>query len=196
MKIQRDRYIILRNNRSEILCGLSRQFHFKKIDEIANAAIKTYNSYKKAESALNCWNLHWTKGCEIIPVVETIEEWLKGDFTTKNSQKDYPDDMDKECMPLCDLFNSIGLITQFSCCGHGESPFQIIFDDNVTDKQIYDFIDMLSQGKDHTPLVGSFLKWTRKVDGKISSNWTYQVDKIEWADSDLETTQRRVGDTK
>lgn len=193
MKIQRDRYIILRNNRSEILCGLSRQFHFKKIDEIANAAIKTYNSYKKAESALNCWNSHWTKGCEIIPVVETIEEWLKGDFTTKDSQINYPDDMDKECIPLCNLFNSIGLTTQFSCCGHGESPFQIIFDDNVTDKQIYDFIDMLSRGKDHTPIIGSFLKWTRKVDDKIVSNWTYQVDKIEWADCDLKSIKKHIG---
>ena len=103
------------------------------------------------------------------------------------SNINYSDDMDKECIPLCNLFNSIGLTTQFSCCGHGESPFQIIFDDNVTDKQIYDFIDILSQERDHTPIVGAFLKWTRKVDGKISSNWTYQVDKIEWADSDLET---------
>ena len=104
----------------------------------------------------------------------------------------YPDDMDKECIPLCDLFNSIGLTTQFSCCGHGESLFQIIFEDNVTDEQICHFIDMLSQGKDHTPLVGSFLKWTRKVDEKISSNWTYQVDKIEWADSELESMQSKT----
>ena len=192
MKIERDRYIILRNNRSEILCGLSRQFHFKKIDEIANAAIKTYNSYKKAESALNYWNSYWTQGCEIIPVVETIEEWLKGDFTTKDGQINYPDDMDKECIPLCDLFNSIGLTTQFSCCGHGESPFKIIFTNKVTDGQIYHLIDTLSQGKDHTPIVGSFLKWTRKVDDQIASNWTYQVDKIEWADCDLKSIKEHM----
>lgn len=106
----------------------------------------------------------------------------------------YPDDMDKECIPLCDLFNSIGLTTQFSCCGHGESPFKIIFANNVYDKQIYDFIDMLSQDKGHTPIVGSFLKWMRKVDDKIVLNWTYQVDKIEWADCDLKSIKKYMGD--
>lgn len=104
----------------------------------------------------------------------------------------YPDDMDKECIPLCDLFNSIGLTTKFSCCGHGESPFQIIFDDTVTDEQIYHCIKVISQGRDHTPIVGSFLKWTRKVDDKIASNWTYQVDKIVWANLDLESIQEHI----
>lgn len=112
------------------------------------------------------------------------------DTNVENIQ--YPDDMDKECIPLCDLFNSIGLTTQFSCCGHGESPFQIIFADNVYDKQIYDFIDMLSQDKGHTPIVGSFLKWMRKVDNKIVLNWTYQVDKIEWADCDLKSIKEHM----
>ena len=113
------------------------------------------------------------------------------DTNVENIQ--YPDDMDKECIPLCDLFNSIGLTTQFSCCGHGESPFRIIFADNVYDKQIYDFIDMLSQDKGHTPIVGSFLKWMRKVDDKIVLNWTYQVDKIEWADYDLKSIKKYMG---
>lgn len=123
-----------------------------------------------------------------------IDDCNVADTNVKNTQ--YPDDMDKECIPLCDLFNSIGLTTQFSCCGHGESPFKIIFADNVYDKQIYDFIDILSQDKGHTPIVGSFLKWMRKVDDKIVLNWTYQVDKIEWADLDLEIMQRRIGDVK
>ena len=192
MKIQRNRYIILRNNRTEILCGLSRQFHFKKIDEVQNAAIKTYNSYKKAESALNCWNSHWTKGCEIVSVEETIEEWKKGDFATCNDVTNYPDNMDKECIPLCDLFNSIGLTTQFSCCGHGESRFQIIFADKVTDEQMYPFIEKLSRTCSYTPIIGGFLKWTRKVDDKIVSNWTYQVDKIEWADCDLKSIKEHI----
>lgn len=116
------------------------------------------------------------------------------DTNVENIQ--YPDDMDKECIPLCDLFNSIGLTTQFSCCGHGHDPFQIIFANNVTDEQIYNLIDTLSQKKDHTPIVGAFLKWTRKLDGKIVSNWTYQVDKILHANLDLEIMQRHVGDVK
>lgn len=108
----------------------------------------------------------------------------------------YPDDMDKECIPLCDLFNSIGFTTQFSCCGHGHDAFQIIFTNKVTDEQIYHLIDTLSKGKDHTPIVGAFLKWTRKLDDKIVSNWTYQVDKILHANLDLGIMQRRVGDVK
>ena len=73
LKIQRKRYVILKNNRTEILCGLSRQFHFKDITDIGNAAIKTYNSYKKAEAALGCWSKSWTYGCEIVLITETIE---------------------------------------------------------------------------------------------------------------------------
>jgi len=73
LKIQRTRYVILKHNRTEILCGLSRQFHFKKINDIGNAAIKTYNSYKKAEAAMECWSSSWVAGCEIVPITETIE---------------------------------------------------------------------------------------------------------------------------
>lgn len=109
------------------------------------------------------------------------------------SNINYPDDMDKECIPLCNLFNSIGLTTQFSCCGHGESRFQIIFADNITDEQIYPFIERLSQTCSYTPIIGGFLKWTRKVDDKIVSNWTYQVDKIEWADCDLNSIKEHIG---
>lgn len=113
------------------------------------------------------------------------------DITIMNMQ--YPDDMDKECIPLCNLFNSIGLITQFSCCGHGDNPFKIIFEDSVTDEKIYLFIELLSQTCSYTPIIGAFLKWTRKVDDKIASNWTYQVDKIEWADCDLKSIKEHIG---
>ena len=44
MKIERKRYVVMRNNRTEIWCGISRRFSFKKIDEINNASIKTYDS--------------------------------------------------------------------------------------------------------------------------------------------------------
>lgn len=115
---------------------------------------------------------------------------MKKFVNNEYSNINYPDDMDKECIPLCNLFNSIGLTTQFSCCGHGENRFQIIFADNVIDEQIYLFIKVLSQARNYTPIIGGFFKWIRKVDDKIASNWIYQVDKIEWADSDLETMQK------
>lgn len=38
----------------------------------------------------------------------------------------YPPDMDKECIPLCDAINALpGLQTTESCCGHGKSPFRV-----------------------------------------------------------------------
>lgn len=41
---------------------------------------------------------------------------------------DYPADIDPECIPLCDALNDLpGVRTVASCCGHGESPFQILF---------------------------------------------------------------------
>ena len=113
------------------------------------------------------------------------------DTNVENIQ--YPDDMDKECIPLCDLFNVIGLKTQFSCCGHGDAPFKIIFEDSVTDEKMCRFIELLSQTCNYTPIIGAFLKWTRKVDDEIASNWTYQVDKIEWADCDLKSINEHIG---
>ena len=113
------------------------------------------------------------------------------DTNVENIQ--YPDDMDKECIPLCVLFNVIGLKTQFSCCGHGDAPFKIIFEDSVTDEKMCRFIELLSQTCNYTPIIGAFLKWTRKVDDEIASNWTYQVDKIEWADCDLKSINEHIG---
>lgn len=40
----------------------------------------------------------------------------------------YPDDMDKECIRLCDAMNSFrGIRTNDSCCGHGARTFAIHF---------------------------------------------------------------------
>src|SRR5580658_3323133 len=40
----------------------------------------------------------------------------------------YPDDMDAECVVLCDALNSlIGIDTIESCCGHGTRPHRIFF---------------------------------------------------------------------
>lgn len=49
MKIERERWIIVKNNK--IFCGLARCYVFKPIDNIGNTAIKTYLSKKKAESS-------------------------------------------------------------------------------------------------------------------------------------------------
>lgn len=40
MKIQRKRWVIMRNNRTEIFCGLTRNYGFKSVKEIGNTAVK------------------------------------------------------------------------------------------------------------------------------------------------------------
>ena len=42
---------------------------------------------------------------------------------------DYPDDIDPECIVLCDALNSLpGIRTVESCCGHGKYEFQVVFE--------------------------------------------------------------------
>lgn len=56
MRIERDRWVIMRNNRKEIFCGLSSNYKFKPIDNIGNTAIKTYKSENIAlRSFANSW---------------------------------------------------------------------------------------------------------------------------------------------
>ena len=44
MKIERKRWVIMPYNRTEIFCGLAKNYEFKPVDEIGNTAIKTYRS--------------------------------------------------------------------------------------------------------------------------------------------------------
>lgn len=53
MRIERERWVIMRNNRTEIFCGLARNFTFKPIDNIGNTAIKTYRSKNTALSSFD-----------------------------------------------------------------------------------------------------------------------------------------------
>lgn len=70
MKIQRKRYVIMRNNRSEIWCGLAQNYHFKPINDIGDTQIKSYSSEAKAESVIDRWHM---RSSEIIPITETYE---------------------------------------------------------------------------------------------------------------------------
>ena len=56
IRIERTRYVVMRNNRTEIWCGLSKHFHFVKIDEIKDVAIKTYRTKRQAESGCSSWD--------------------------------------------------------------------------------------------------------------------------------------------
>lgn len=58
MKIERERWVIMRRNRTEIFCGLSRNYQFKSVDDVGNTAIKTYRSKKTALSSFeSSWHV-------------------------------------------------------------------------------------------------------------------------------------------
>lgn len=108
-------------------------------------------------------------------------------------------DLDEEVKEYLYFFNEIGLTTKFSCCGHdnfSRNSFEIMFADNLDDDLFIDFLYKLSNKYDHSPLVGKFVKWYRKLDGKIVSNWMYVVEFGEYevnqmfANKDLETMKK------
>lgn len=73
MKIQRRRYVITRNNNTEIFCGLARMYHFKKINEVGDTPIKTYSSEKKAKASFESSWIRIDFKYNVLEVVETIE---------------------------------------------------------------------------------------------------------------------------
>lgn len=72
MKIQRKRWVIMRNNRTEIFCGLARNYQFKPVDDIGNTSIKTYRSEK---TALSSFNSSWWRPDFEVEAVEIIETY-------------------------------------------------------------------------------------------------------------------------
>lgn len=70
LRIERTRYVVMRRNRTEIWCGLSRElFHFVKVDELKDTAIKTYRTAKQAESGCSSWD----RDFEVVECKEIIE---------------------------------------------------------------------------------------------------------------------------
>ena len=80
MKIERIRYVVTRNNDTEIFCGLARNYTFKPINDMGTTAIKTYLSRKKAESSFeSSWYIRedyetiYDLGYNVLEVKEIIE---------------------------------------------------------------------------------------------------------------------------
>lgn len=69
VKIQRKRYIVMRRNRTEVWCGLSKNFSFRPVSEIKDVSVKTYRSEAQARSGCSSWD----RDFEVVPVIETIE---------------------------------------------------------------------------------------------------------------------------
>lgn len=75
LSIQRRRFIITRKERTEIFCGLARNYTFKKLPEIGDTSIKTYMSRKKAESAyLRSWYNAKLSDIEVLEITESYLE--------------------------------------------------------------------------------------------------------------------------
>lgn len=69
MKIQRKRYIVMRKNRTQVWCGLAKNFSFRNVDEIKDVSVKTYRSEAQARAGCSSYD----RDFEIVPVIETIE---------------------------------------------------------------------------------------------------------------------------
>lgn len=96
-------------------------------------------------------------------------------------------EIDELCIPLVEFFNSVKLHTKFCCEGHKDSEnFHIMFEDCVGDDAIIEFIESYSNKYDHTPFLGRFYKWYRKMSGKIVSNWMYVAEDRNRAKVDYE----------
>ena len=80
MRIERKRYVVMRKNRTEVWCGLAKNFSFRPISEIKDVSVKTYRSEAQARSACSSWDRNF----EVVPVIEIIatEEALKDGSTT------------------------------------------------------------------------------------------------------------------
>lgn len=80
MRIERKRYVVMRRNRTEIWCGLSKYLSFRPITEVKDVSVKTYYSEAQARSSCSSWD----RDFEVVPVIEVIttEEALKDDGTT------------------------------------------------------------------------------------------------------------------
>lgn len=74
MKIERYRYVIIRNNDTEIYCGASKNHSFEKIEDLKNKkiSVQTYATEKLAKSRFEAswWNIDFEY--KIVKVLEVI----------------------------------------------------------------------------------------------------------------------------
>lgn len=69
MSIERKRYIVMRNNRTEIWAGTAKNYHFRKLNDIDRVNIVTYFSEQKAIASCSSCD----KDYEVVPVTEILE---------------------------------------------------------------------------------------------------------------------------
>lgn len=68
MVIEKKRYVIMRNNRTEVLCGCKGYYYFHAISDLGNRKIKTYKTPPTEAPVFGVgYNF------EVVPVFETIQ---------------------------------------------------------------------------------------------------------------------------
>lgn len=83
--------------------------------------------------------------------------------------------IDVQCIPLVIFFNRQGLTTKYSCEGHINTlnhTFYIMFDDNLPNEIMINFINKIKRSKGH------FYKWYRFVNFNegVKANWVYEIN--------------------
>lgn len=71
--IERTRWIIRRKDNGEIMCGLAKNYQFKRPDKIGDTAIKTYKSETKALAAFEKSWCNPEFEVEAVKVKESLE---------------------------------------------------------------------------------------------------------------------------
>ena len=89
MIIERKRYVVMRNDRSEIWAGNARNYSFRELKDAGHVNIVTYSSKKKALASCSSCN----RDFEVVPIIETLDI---GD--TNDDKKDIPFDKSFEQM--------------------------------------------------------------------------------------------------
>ena len=69
MKIVRTRYVVMRNNRTEIWGGLAQNLSFRDINNLKDFPIKTYRTAKQAQTCSS-----WDRDFEVVQITETISD--------------------------------------------------------------------------------------------------------------------------
>lgn len=85
------------------------------------------------------------------------------------------DELDKEIIELVDLLNfKHSIKTRYSCYGHLDRPWNyisIVFDDNVTDKQIETICKKIYLKNPKVDKYWYFKKWVRVLGYEVAANW-------------------------
>lgn len=84
--------------------------------------------------------------------------------------------IDELCIPLCDIFNELGITTLFCCQGHEEGDTcTIMFESSIGDDEIINFIKFANDIWPDCIYWGDFLKWHRYHNGVLLVNWLFKI---------------------